>query len=241
MRVLGELILEGVLSLSLILSFSFLFPWFCHFLCLLLALWFFLFLEDLLELFFHFWSSKYASWGSWIWNSNFVFFVVNVLIKGEIEKPSGQYLDSMCDESLICHGLNSNPERFWWFYLYLCLCGELHLLVSCCTGGRCGMTGSNEDHGRSRRPGAEDQGWSRTSQVLGVRTIEMLDDVVCGLHHAHGDKERVFLSLALKSRSMICQWFGIKTIAAVCQWIGLKPTMTVCRWFDLKTTGTVWQ
>jgi hypothetical protein len=29
---------------------------------------------------------------SWIRNSNFVFCVVNVLIKGEIEKPSGQFL-----------------------------------------------------------------------------------------------------------------------------------------------------
>jgi hypothetical protein len=29
---------------------------------------------------------------SWIQNSNFVLFVINVLIKGEIEKPSGQYL-----------------------------------------------------------------------------------------------------------------------------------------------------
>jgi hypothetical protein len=30
--------------------------------------------------------------GSWIQNSNFVLFVVNELIKGEIEKPSGQFL-----------------------------------------------------------------------------------------------------------------------------------------------------
>jgi hypothetical protein len=29
---------------------------------------------------------------SWIQNSNFVLFVVNVLIKGEIEKSSDQYL-----------------------------------------------------------------------------------------------------------------------------------------------------
>jgi hypothetical protein len=29
---------------------------------------------------------------SWIQNSNFVPFVVNALIKGEIGKPSGQYL-----------------------------------------------------------------------------------------------------------------------------------------------------
>jgi hypothetical protein len=37
------------------------------------------------------------------------------------------------------------------------------LLVSCCAGGRCGMTGSDEDHGRSRRSGGEGQGWSRRS------------------------------------------------------------------------------
>jgi hypothetical protein len=45
------------------------------------------------------WSSSAFPWllgllamlhVSWIWNSNFVLFVVNVLIKGEIEKPSGQ-------------------------------------------------------------------------------------------------------------------------------------------------------
>jgi hypothetical protein len=34
--------------------------------------------------------------------------------------------------------------------------GESCLLVSWCAGGRCGMVCSDEDHGRSRRPGAED-------------------------------------------------------------------------------------
>jgi hypothetical protein len=48
----------------------------------------------------------------WIRTSNFVLFVVNELIKGEIEKPSGQYLGLICDESLTCHGLNSNPGHF---------------------------------------------------------------------------------------------------------------------------------
>jgi hypothetical protein len=28
------------------------------------------------------------------------------------EKPSGQYLSLICDESLTCHGLNSNPGHF---------------------------------------------------------------------------------------------------------------------------------
>jgi hypothetical protein len=36
---------------------------------------------------------------------------------------------------------------------------ESCLLVSWCAGGRCGMACNDEDRGRSRRPGAEDQGW----------------------------------------------------------------------------------
>jgi hypothetical protein len=42
-------------------------------------------------------------------------------------------------------------------------CGESCLLVSWCAGGRCGKVGSDEDHGRSRRLGAKDQGWSHRS------------------------------------------------------------------------------
>jgi hypothetical protein len=38
--------------------------------------------------------------------------------------------------------------------------GESCLLVSWCTCGKCGMACSDEDCGRSRRPGAEDRGWS---------------------------------------------------------------------------------
>jgi hypothetical protein len=37
------------------------------------------------------------------------------------------------------------------------------LLVSWCAGDRCSMTDNNEDHDRSRRPSAEDQGWSHRS------------------------------------------------------------------------------
>jgi hypothetical protein len=36
--------------------------------------------------------------------------------------------------------------------------GESRLLVSWCAGDRCGMTCSDEDHDRSRRPSAEDRG-----------------------------------------------------------------------------------
>jgi hypothetical protein len=47
------------------------------------------------------------------------------------------------------------------------------LLVLWCVGGRCDMVCSDEDHGRSRRPGAEDRGWSHRSgtQWLGGREV----------------------------------------------------------------------
>jgi hypothetical protein len=67
------------------------------------------------------------------------------------------------------------------------------LLISWCAGDRCGMAGSNEDHGRSRRPGAEDQGRSGTGRVLDGQTIEKPGDTVCGLYRARGDEQRGFI------------------------------------------------
>jgi hypothetical protein len=55
------------------------------------------------------------------------------------------------------------------------------------------MVGSNEDHGRSRRPGLEDRGWSSIGRVLNGRVIGRSGDAVCGLHRARGDEERGFL------------------------------------------------
>jgi hypothetical protein len=55
------------------------------------------------------------------------------------------------------------------------------------------MGGSDEDHGRSRRPDVEDEGWSSTSQILDGWTIGRSGDVVCGLHCAQGDKGCGFL------------------------------------------------
>jgi hypothetical protein len=132
--------------------------------------------------------------GSWIRDSNFVLFVINGLIKGEIEKPSGQYLSLICDESLTCRCLNSNPNIVVVLPLSFDSCGESHLLVSWCAGSRCDMTGSDEDRGRSRRPSAEGQGWSSTGRILSGRAIGRSGDAVCGLYSAHGDEEHVFLS-----------------------------------------------
>jgi hypothetical protein len=54
------------------------------------------------------------------------------------------------------------------------------------------MACSDEDRGRSRRPGAED-GDGRTGRVLGGRAVERSDGAMCGLHLARGDEERGFL------------------------------------------------
>jgi hypothetical protein len=76
---------------------------------------------------------------------------------------------------------------------YLCLYRESCLLVSWCIGDRCDMVNSDDDVDRSRRPGADDRGWSSTCRVLDGRTIERSGNTVCGLHHAQGDDEHVFL------------------------------------------------
>jgi hypothetical protein len=61
LRLLGGAVSGEVLSF-LILSFSLLFSLVCRFSCLLLALRFFLLLDDLFELFLAFQSSRFDSW-----------------------------------------------------------------------------------------------------------------------------------------------------------------------------------
>jgi hypothetical protein len=56
----------------------------------------------------------------------------------------------------------SGIVSFCFSFIFV-LFGESRLLVSWCAGGRCSMVCSNEDRGRSRRPGAEDRVWSHRS------------------------------------------------------------------------------
>jgi hypothetical protein len=49
------------------------------------------------------------------------------------------------------------------FSIIFVLFGDSCLLVSWCASDRCGMVCSDEDRGRSSRPGAEDQRWSHRS------------------------------------------------------------------------------
>jgi hypothetical protein len=82
--------------------------------------------------------------------------------------------------------LNSNPGHVGCVPLYLVSCGESSLLVSWYTGSMCYMEGCDEDRGRSRRPGAENHGWSSTGRVLGGRAIGRSGDVVCVEHRFLG-------------------------------------------------------
>jgi hypothetical protein len=85
-----------------------------------------------------------------------------------------------------------SPGHFDCFTFIFDSCGESCLLVSGCAGDRCSMEGSGEDHGRSRRPSVEDQGWSSTGQVLSGWTVKRSSNTVYGLHHAQGDEEHGF-------------------------------------------------
>jgi hypothetical protein len=75
---------------------------------------------------------------------------------------------------------------------------------------------SDKDRGKSRRLGAEDQGWSSTGRVLSGRMIKRSGDAVCGLQRAQGEKERGFLlGLASKPRSVISHGLASKLVATV--------------------------
>jgi hypothetical protein len=67
-----------------------------------------------------------------------------------------------------------NPRYFGSFIFVSVSFGESCLLVLWCVAGRCDMACSDEDRGRSRRPGTEDQGWPHRSftQWLGDREVE---------------------------------------------------------------------
>jgi hypothetical protein len=94
LRVLGRVCFRGSFEFELFFAFSLV----CCFSCHLLVLCFFLLLDDILELFFGFWSSSYASCGLGFEIQTLCLCVVTVVIKGEVEKPSGQDLGLICDE-----------------------------------------------------------------------------------------------------------------------------------------------
>jgi hypothetical protein len=92
---------------------------------------------------------------------------------------------------------NSGIVSFCFSFTFVSF-GESRLLVSWCAGGRCGMLCSDEDRGRSRRPGAEDRGWSHRSDT------RWPDDREVGWH-------RVQSALCTWRRGAWVSWLSLKT------------------------------
>jgi hypothetical protein len=92
------------------------------------------------------------------------------------------------------------------------------LLVSWCAGGRCGMTCSDEDRGRSRRPGAEERGWSHRS----------------GTRWPGGHVRSAPGTWILEAR---LSWLSLKTKVDGFYQFGLKIFYDGFRQFGLKTGG----
>jgi hypothetical protein len=103
-----------------------------------------------------------------------------------------------CDESLTCRGLNSNLKHFCCFTFIFVFVAESCLLVSWCAGGSCGMVGSDEDQGRSRRPGAEDRGWSHRSDTRWPDDWEVR-------------WRRLWSAPCMRRRGARVSWFSLKT------------------------------
>jgi hypothetical protein len=98
------------------------------------------------------------------------------------------------------------------------------------------MTGNDKDHGRSRRPGAEDRGWSHMSgtqwsddREVGWRCVQ---SVPCTWRRG----ARIsWLSLKTKVDGFSVVWPQNHWDCFL--WFGLKTSGNGFFWFDLKTSG----
>jgi hypothetical protein len=86
------------------------------------------------------------------------------------------------------------------------------------------MVGSDEDRGRSRRPGAEDRALSGIGRVTlcTVCTVHEETRSAGFLVESQNEGRRFVSGLASKLRLMICQWFGFKTGGNSFSQFGLK-------------------
>jgi hypothetical protein len=124
------------------------------------------------------------------------------------------------------------------------------LLVSWCAGDRCGMVCSDEDHGRSRRPGAEDRGWSHRSgtqwsgdREVGCRRVQY---VPCTWRRG---AQISWLSLKTKVDGLSVVWpqnhwdgfwrFGLKICSTVFAGLASKLVVTVFSSLGSKLVATV--
>jgi hypothetical protein len=112
---------------------------------------------------------------------------------------------------------------------YLCLCGELCLLVSWCVGDKCNMAGNNEDRSRSRRPSA----WAGDGQaqvgylVAGRSGGQVMQCAVCTVHM---ETRSVSFLVEPRNQGRRVSWFGPQKRQLRFGDLGLKITATVS-WF----------
>jgi hypothetical protein len=114
----------------------------------------------------------------------------------------------------------------WFYYLYSCPCGESRLLVSWCVGDKCGMSGSDENCDRSRKPDAEDRVWSHMSGTQWPNDREVVWCCVRSAPYIWRWESRV-------------SWSSLKTRVN-----SLSVVWTQNHWdsflrFDIKTSGDV--
>jgi hypothetical protein len=82
-------------------------------------------------------------------------------------------------------------------------------------------------------------GDGRTGQVPIGRAIERSGGAVCDLHRARGDEKHMFLGCASKPKSMVCEWFGLKTSHTVFSSLASKPVAMVFSGLASKPVGRV--
>jgi hypothetical protein len=96
--------------------------------------------------------------------------------------------------------------------------------VSWCAGDMCGIACSDEDRGRSRRPGAEDRGWSHRSDTRWPSGREV------GWRHVRPASGTWRLGARVS-------WLSLKTKVNGFHWFGFKTSGGGFLQFDLKTGG----
>jgi hypothetical protein len=183
-------------------------------------------------------SSRWPSWSflsflglldvfHGILDSNFklCIFIVNGLIKGEIEKSSGQFFGLI----VMSHWLGEvwiriRDSLVLFFFLplfrlenHVCLSRGVQVAGAAWRAVTRTMTGVGDLVQRI--------GDGRTGRVLGGWAVERSGGAVCGLHLARGDEEREFLDWAFKPRSTVCECFGLKTTRTV--FTGLASKLVV--------------
>jgi hypothetical protein len=118
-------------------------------------------------------------------------------------------------------------RTFWWFhYIYLvhvenhvCLSHGVHVICAAWQATKRIVAGVWDLMQRI--------GDGLTSRALGGRMIGRSSDAVYDLHRARGDEGCRFLGWASKPRSMVCQWFDLKTTGTISPGLTLKPVATV--------------